>query len=132
MPVGSWTLDSYGQLKLLRAELRAALLGEPLPPGRDLDEVPEKMVLVATELATNALTHAHPPTVVELRRTEQTFILDVTDDEPDTPPEIADSRPLGAGGRGLRMARELALDIGWYSERGVKHVWTEFSLPRPS
>jgi two-component sensor histidine kinase len=100
-----------------------------MPAGQELDQVPEKMILVATELATNALAHARPPTVVELRRTGKTFVLDVTDDDPATPPEITEARPTDSGGRGLRLARDLALDIGWYVEKGVKHVWAEFSLP---
>jgi hypothetical protein len=27
---------------------------------------------------------------------------------------------------GLRLARKLALDIGWYVVDGTKHVWAEF------
>jgi two-component sensor histidine kinase len=122
-------LDSYVQLKLLRAALHKALLGQPVPAGRELDGVPQKMLVVATELATNALAHARPPTVVQLLRTDHTFILDVTDDDPTTQPQISESSPLGAGGRGLRIARDLALDIGWYTDRGTKHIWAEFSLP---
>jgi serine/threonine-protein kinase RsbW len=128
--VRQWILTSYTELKLLRAELCAELLGQPVPRGRDLDEVPQKMLVVATELATNAMTHARPPTVVQLRRTPDTFILDVTDDHPTAVPEIPDHRPLDAGGRGLRLARDLALDIGWYVDREIKHIWAEFSLPR--
>jgi serine/threonine-protein kinase RsbW len=126
--VRCWTLDSYAQLKLLRAALYQALMGQPMPPGSELDDVPEKMLLVATELATNALTHARPPTVVELRRTAETFILDVTDDDPTTRPRIAEAATTDAGGRGLWLARDLALDIGWYAENDVKHVWAEFSV----
>jgi serine/threonine-protein kinase RsbW len=127
--VRHWKLDSYAELKLLRAALHEALLGEPVPADRELDGVPQKMLVVATELATNALTHARPPTVVQLGRTDHTFILDVTDDDPTAQPKIAASRPLQAGGRGLRIARELALDIGWYTGQGIKHIWAEFSLP---
>jgi two-component sensor histidine kinase len=122
-------LDSYTQLKQLRVALHEALVGQPVPTDRELDEVPQKMLLVATELATNALTHARPPTVVQLRRTDHTFILDVTDDDPTTMPEIAERDPLRAGGRGLRLARELALDIGWYVDQQIKHIWAEFPLP---
>ena len=127
--VQTWTLDSYTQLTLVRAALCEALLGQPVPAGKELDEVPEKMLLVATELATNALTHARPPTVVHLRRTAHTFILDVADNDPDVKPEILEGRPAEAGGRGMRIARKLALDIGWYTDQGTKHVWAEFALP---
>jgi anti-sigma regulatory factor (Ser/Thr protein kinase) len=127
--VRRWTLDSFGQLGALRASLHEALTGEPLPDGGDLDDIPEKMALIASELATNALAHGAPPTVVELRRTEKAFILDVADEAPDAEPEFAEGRAPGAGGMGLRLAREFAFDLGWYVEGNVKHVWAEVDIP---
>ena len=127
--VQRWTLDSYTELRSLRSSLHRALTGEPLPEGRFLDEVPEKVAFVATELATNALMHTRPPTVVQLYRTETSFILDVADEDPTIVPEFADARPTGAGGRGLQLARKLALDIGWYVDGDVKHVWADFPIP---
>jgi serine/threonine-protein kinase RsbW len=127
--VAQWVLDSFSELQALRASLHKALTGEPLPEGGHLDEVPEKVAVVATELATNALEHARPPTVVQLRRTEHTFILDVTDKDADAAPEIVVDRAPGAGGLGLQLAHKLALDVGWYVEDGVKHVWAEFRIP---
>lgn len=124
-----WTLDSYVALKGLRESLHEVLLGEPVPADFELDGVPENMILVVTELATNALSHASPPTVVELRRAGLTFILDVTDHAPHIVPELRQSRVTDVGGRGLQLAQELALDLGWYVRDGVKHVWAEFCLP---
>jgi serine/threonine-protein kinase RsbW len=128
--VARWVLDSFTELRLLRASLHKALTGEPLPEGGVLDEVPEKVAVVATELATNALAHARPPTVVRLCRTEATFILDVTDDQPATSPEFAENRPMGAGGLGLQLVRDLARGMGWYVEGTVKHVWAQFPIPQ--
>jgi serine/threonine-protein kinase RsbW len=128
--VAQWVLDSFTELRSLRSSLHQALTGEPLPDGGFLDEVPEKVAVVATELATNAIAHARPPTVVRLRRTDDSFILDVADDEPATSPEYAEDRPLGAGGLGLQLVRDLALDIGWYIDGSVKHVWARFAIPR--
>lgn len=127
--VQSWVLDSPEELRLLRASLHQALTGQLLPHGAELDEVPEKVALVATELATNALRHGLPPTIVRLGRTESCFILDVADHSPDVLPEYADDRPPGAGGMGLRLAKQFALEIGWYVEDDTKHVWAEFPLP---
>jgi serine/threonine-protein kinase RsbW len=127
--VRRWTLDSFGQLRALRASLHEALTGAPLPDGGDLDEIPEKMALIASELATNALAHGTPPTVVELRRTEKAFILDVADEAPEAEPEFAEGRAPGAGGMGLRLAREFAFDLGWYVDGKVKHVWAEVDIP---
>jgi serine/threonine-protein kinase RsbW len=127
--VRRWTLDSFGQLRTLRASLHEALTGEPLPDGGELDEIPEKMALIASELATNALAHGKPPTVVELRRTDRAFILDVADEAPNAEPEFAEGRAPGAGGMGLRLARDFALDLGWYVADGVKHIWAEVDIP---
>jgi serine/threonine-protein kinase RsbW len=77
-----WVLDSPVQLRSLRASLHEAITGRPLPAGAELDEVPEKVVLVATELATNALRHGLPPTIVRLGRHDEVFVLDVADHSP--------------------------------------------------
>jgi serine/threonine-protein kinase RsbW len=124
-----WVLDSYRELQSLRASLHKALTGQTLPEGGTLDEIPEKVAVVATELATNALAHAHPPTVVRLCRTESSFILDVADEEPETIPEVAPGRAPGAGGLGLQLANRLALEVGWYVDGEAKHVWAQFEVP---
>ena len=124
-----WVLDSPVQLRSLRASLHEAITGQPLPVGAELDEVPEKVVLVATELATNALRHGLPPTIVKLGRAGDRFVLDVADHEPQVPPALADDRPPGEGGLGLRLAGELTLGLGWYVVDGTKHVWAQVAIP---
>jgi serine/threonine-protein kinase RsbW len=128
--VAQWTLDSFTELRSLRSSLHKALTGEPLPDGGFLDEVPEKIAVVATELATNAIAHARPPTLVRLRRTDDSFILDVADDDAATSPEYAHDRPPGAGGLGLHLVRDLAGDLGWYIDGSVKHIWAQFPIPQ--
>jgi signal transduction histidine kinase len=127
--VQQWVLDSFGGLRQLRASLFVALKGEPMPPGGELDEVPERVMVVATELATNALRYGRPPTRVYLRRTEHTFVLDVADEDPDTVPEAAGPRPPGGGGLGLHIVGDLAEAVGWYADGTSKHVWAEFRIP---
>ncbi|WP_236717916.1 ATP-binding protein [Actinoplanes sp. TFC3] len=124
-----WLLESPAQLKTLRASLHEALTGEVLPPGTPLDEIPEKIVLVATELATNALRHGLPPTTVRLGRAGDRFVLDVADHAPDVVPQYDAERGLGKGGLGLQLAKQFAVEIGWYAESDVKHVWAEFPVP---
>jgi hypothetical protein len=126
--VRCWVLDSFSELRQLRASLFAALTGEPMPPDGVLDEVPEKMAVVATELATNALAHGRPPTCVYLRRTEHTFVLDVADNDP-TFPQPTGPRPPGAGGLGLHIVDEIAGDVGWYADNSTKHIWAQFPIP---
>jgi len=126
--VRRWDLNSPAELRELRASMLAALTGSP-DTAAQMDDVPAKMLLVATELATNALRHGLPPTVVRLFRLGDEFIIDVADHDPQILPEYADARPPGAGGLGLRLAREFALDIGWYVDERTKHVWAKFPVP---
>ncbi|MCX4474637.1 hypothetical protein C5N14_14525 [Micromonospora sp. MW-13] len=121
-----WALSTGAELRNLRASLHEALTGHALAEGEELDGIPERVVLVATELATNALLHGLPPTTVRLLRGEEVFILDVADRDLSTVPELADIRPLGAGGRGLQLARAFSLAVGWYATEDTKHIWASF------
>jgi serine/threonine-protein kinase RsbW len=127
-PVRDWRLDSIDGLSSLRHEL-ADVLGprEPEAEG-SLAQTPEKVVLVASELATNALEHGHPPTIVQLARDGGTWLLDVADHDRGTTPVYAGERIPGAGGMGLHLARQLALDVGWYTTETTKNVWVTFPV----
>jgi len=127
--IGQWALGTFAELRVLRAALRRALAGQPIPDGGALDNVPEKMTIIATELAANAIAHAKPPTTVRLFRTETTFILDVADNDPWVVPQFTDKRSPRADRLGLHMARKLSLDIGWYVADGTKHVWAQVAIP---
>ncbi len=119
VPVRTWALDTTAQLSRLRHELSEATGGDP----GALDPVGERMLLIASELATNALVHGIPPTVVTLLRSAGHLLLDVADHDVDNAPEIAGERPVGMGGFGLQIARRLSQDVGWYAEEDTKHVW---------
>ena len=124
-----WVLDSPAQLRVLRASLYEAVTGRSFPSDATLQDVPEKLVIVATELATNALRHGLTATIVRLGESGGFFVLDVADHDPSVVPEYTDERPPGAGGLGLQLARKLALDIGWYVADNTKHVWAQFQRP---
>ena len=118
----SWRLDSYGELRKLRAALREAIQHHTA----EVDDLFEKMAVVATELATNALRHGLPPTEVRLMREDDHLILDVADHDLGTLPEVDPDRPLGAGGLGLQLTKTFAIDVGWYRTDLTKHVWASF------
>jgi serine/threonine-protein kinase RsbW len=128
-PVRRWTLDSVTHVGALRQHLLDAMSRPGSPPGRPLEDVPDRMVLVASELATNALTHGVPPTVVTLLTDGPRFLLDVADHDLSTAPVVAGDRPPGQGGFGLQIARRLAQDVGWYTTARTKHVWATFPAP---
>ncbi len=119
----SWTLDGFQGLRGLRAALRDTVAETS---GPDLGEVLDRMSVVVTELATNALRHGLPPTVVRLLRAGNRLIIDVADHDLAAAPRVDEDRPLGAGGLGLRFTRTFAIDVGWYATDGAKHVWASF------
>jgi hypothetical protein len=125
-----WTLGEPSELSDLRRSLHHELSDDGgfggTFGGAELDDVPEKVVLVASELAANALRHGLPPTVVRLLRAGRGFILDVVDHDPTVEPHPAEEDARDEGGRGLQIARRLALDVGWYATPSTKHVWARF------
>ncbi|GAA4573199.1 hypothetical protein GCM10023176_37710 [Micromonospora coerulea] len=121
-----WDLRTAAELRALRASLRAALTRYGLAQGEELDEVPGRVVLVATELASNSLRHGIPPTIVTLLAADDCFILDVADHDLATVPELADTRPLDSGGRGLLLAQSVSLAVGWYATEDTKNIWASF------
>ncbi|WP_431875490.1 ATP-binding protein [Micromonospora marina] len=122
-----WVLDSPEDLRELRASLRDALNRHGLVQGEHLDEVPHLVVLVATELASNALRHGRPPTIITLLTTDDRFLLDVADHDVSTVPELTDISPMDSGGRGLFLAQSVSLDVGWYATEKTKNIWASFS-----
>jgi hypothetical protein len=128
--VERWVLTDSTELRQLRYALRQTLETQLPIPARELDDVAERMMIVATELATNALRHARCPALIELSRTKKSLVLDVADDQPATPPlPTGEPAPESGGGRGLKIIEALASDTGWYVTGGRKHVWAQFRLP---
>ena len=125
-PVRSWTLTSVTHLSPVRHELLAEVTADHAPVQLELGRVPENMVLVASELATNALEHGLPPTVLTLGTDGRDYLLDVCDSDLESIPVLPGERPVGAGGFGLLIARRLSQDVGWYADGDAKHVWAVF------
>jgi anti-sigma regulatory factor (Ser/Thr protein kinase) len=116
-------LDNFRELRGLRAALREAVASTS---EADLGDLFDRMAVVVTELATNALRHGLPPTVVRLLAERDRLIIDVADHDRLAEPQPADDRPLGHGGLGLQLARSFAGEVGWYTADDTKHVWASF------
>ena len=126
-PVRRWVLVDTGDLSTVRRELLDEITAEHADHQEVLDDVPEHMILVASELATNALVHGLPPTIVSLLTDGRDYLLDVADHDLSSEPRVASERPAGAGGFGLQIARRLAQEVGWYATGSTKHIWVVFS-----
>ncbi|RPF26973.1 ATP-binding protein [Georgenia muralis] len=124
--VAHWLLDRPAHLSSFRADLTQALRDHGASYAGGLTGTADQMVLVASELATNAIVHALPPTRVRLLVGAEEFVLDVIDHAPDMPPQIAQNREIGEGGAGLKIAQRIALEVAWYPDGTAKHVWARF------
>ncbi|AEG43281.1 ATP-binding protein [Isoptericola variabilis] len=135
--VGSWTVRSVHELSGVRHALAdrlpcdcAAATADPVEDTA-LSGV-ERIVLVASELVSNALQHADGPATVRLLCDGRSVLLEVVDRSPDVPPVVASRRPPGEGGFGLHLARRAAHTVGWYrTARDEKRVWARFTDPSP-
>jgi anti-sigma regulatory factor (Ser/Thr protein kinase) len=128
--VGQWALESAAGLGMMRAFVRRSLAEQPMPPHSGVaEDLAERLTIVATELAANAMTHAGPPATVHLLRTSTSHIVEVADDDLAVVPRFAEERSFGRGGLGLHLARKLSLGMGWYTTIGLKYVWAQVATP---
>lgn len=108
-------------LARLRAWLRTLLAD--LHPDFGLD-----VLLVCTELATNALEHAEGPRVLRLSRRGDCVLVEVDDSSPDALPVLGSSRLGPYRGSGLVMVESLCR-WGVRGDGPRKTVWAELSTP---
>lgn len=94
--------------------------------GTGLEELAADAVLVVSELATNAVVHAHSRFHVTVSRLGATLRIDVGDAGA-TAGDLVDriAAPLATSGRGLRTVAALARRWGVLDGGGGKVVWAE-------
>ena len=126
--IARWALDRPPALETFRAGLHRAVSASALEITVDLNDLTERLMIAATELAGNALRHGQPPSVVALLRADGHLIIDVIDNDPTTRPTSDPDRPPGTGGLGLPLTQRLAQDVGWYPTATDKHVWAQFTI----
>jgi anti-sigma regulatory factor (Ser/Thr protein kinase) len=110
-----------------------------------LDTLTEDAVVVASELATNAIRHGTPAAMVDGRgdsgsgRVELSLCLQasrlicVVTDQTGTPPALAAGGPDAESGHGLQIVGALAVAWGWtILGTGEKAVWAALELPGPA
>jgi hypothetical protein len=110
-----------------------------------LDELIEDAVVIASELATNAIQHGTPTATldatgeVESGHVELSWCLQasrlicVVTDQTGTPPALATGGPEAESGHGLQIVGALAVAWGWtILGTGEKAVWAALELQGPA
>ncbi|MEU1804397.1 ATP-binding protein [Streptomyces sp. NPDC019937] len=116
--------DSFGGIHRTRAVTRAFTKGLTPPPEPD---VADAILLVVSELATNALRHGGGRYTLELSADADTVTVAVSDPNPAAPRARPPDLNTGTGGFGWHMIRRLAREVSITRGRGKTiHV----SLPR--
>ena len=117
-------LHSLSELARLRSLLRATMTGSATVERPDEDHWSERLVLIADELASNALRHGGAPVAAALSRVEDRWLIAVSDSSPEVPPTPAQGRDPGKGGFGLYLVADLSAQHGWTTRgRGEKTAW---------
>ncbi|MGH3349392.1 MAG: SpoIIE family protein phosphatase [Nocardioides sp.] len=95
-----------------------------------LDELLDDVILLTSELVTNAVTHAGTPMTVTVVREEDRLRIDVVDRHPTRVlPVGANARPgVSEHGRGLLITSALATAWGVEYRKDHKRVWAAFGL----
>ncbi|WP_315096946.1 ATP-binding protein [uncultured Cellulomonas sp.] len=86
----------------------------------------ELLVLLVSEVVTNAVAHADPPVTLRVHVDDQRTRVEVTDGVRDVP-VVRDPPPTALGGRGVMFVDRLASSWGTCEEEGdaAKAVWFE-------
>jgi anti-sigma regulatory factor (Ser/Thr protein kinase) len=91
------------------------------------EDVRLDVLLVCTELASNAYEHAEGPRVVRVERLADFVRVEVDDGTPAELPHIGESRLGDSRGRGLMLVAQLSRCWGTRETPSGKTVWAEIS-----
>jgi len=110
------------------AQARAAV--EACSDRLGLDELSDDVVLVVSEMVTNAVRHAAPPVGLEIEAGEDAVVVVVSDGSPQ-PPVHREADLDAEGGRGMLLVGLLSDDHGVRAQPLGKAVWARL-LRRPT
>jgi len=86
----------------------------------------DEVVLVVSELATNAIKHGTRPVSLRVNLTDGELLVAVTDDNP-SPARLCAAADDDECGRGLRLVADLA--HAWGVSEGGRCTWARFRGP---
>ncbi|GAB7064588.1 ATP-binding protein [Streptomyces mexicanus] len=118
-----------GTVSAVRGRVRAVLGGWNVP-AKAADDV----LLVVSELVTNALVHARPPATLRLWRLSvdgrRAVHVEVTDRGPTAPPEPRCAPDPDEHGRGLGIVTALSARCGLRTDRAGTSRWAQVLADR--
>ncbi|WP_028051221.1 ATP-binding protein [Cellulomonas sp. URHD0024] len=91
----------------------------------------DTVVLLVSELVTNAVAHAHPPVILRVHVDEERTRVEVTDRAPRELPVVRNPPPTAGGGRGVMFVDRLATRWGTVKRSESKAVWFELRHDEP-
>jgi anti-sigma regulatory factor (Ser/Thr protein kinase) len=127
-PVLTWQLKDVAELPRLRNDIRRHTEASIRDDDEESADLRDQLVLAFDEMASNALRHGGGEVRAVLRLTEDSYLIEVSDQAQESPPAPAVGRDPSEGGLGLYLIAEMASMHGWYVREGHKHVWA--LLPR--
>jgi anti-sigma regulatory factor (Ser/Thr protein kinase) len=89
----------------------------------------DAILLVVSELVTNALTHTQGQVRLDLTLTGDRLRVAVSDSSPRTPVKSASVDWEATGGRGILLVEAVSADWGSVPLSGGKQVWGEIAVP---
>lgn len=95
------------------------------------EETIEVAVLLATELVTNAIVHAHTDFALSVTIDRGRLRVEVSDFSPD-PPRLVEVQRFAEHGRGLHLVDALAASWGVHWRPDGKAVWFELAEHFPA
>nr|WP_042440743.1 ATP-binding protein [Streptacidiphilus albus] len=122
-----------GAVRRCRGFAREALEDWGWLPGEDAEqrEVAEDVLLLVSELVTNACLHAGGPTELALHGTAGRLRVAVSDRSEQPPVPRTPHSAARPGGHGLHLVDRLTSRWGTEPRPGGKTVWLEVAAPRP-
>ncbi|WP_030754830.1 ATP-binding protein [Streptomyces griseus] len=125
--------ETSGTVPLARDFTRTALTEWGWLPAATADRraAAEDVLLVVSELVTNACLHAEGPERLRVVRYDRTVLLEVTDRGAGQPAPRTPHRAGRPGGHGMFIVQRLCLDWGVRRVPGSpgKTVWAELASP---
>ena len=85
----------------------------------------DTVILLVSELVTNAVAHARPPVILRVHVDAERTRVEVTDGARRDLPVVRNPPPQATGGRGVMFVDRLATRWGTVRNTGSKAVWFE-------